>query len=561
MAQIKFSQLPIAQTVTESAYASIIDLSQPIGSQNQIIPLSLLTGQGYVPIKLNGTTITAFDPNSFTQTNGVLSVSQVTPTTPVFTIEEVSEATLGGNISVIGSISGYAYAPALFIALNGNYFGCTTGLFNLVGSPIGTSTTTTFEFDNVGPLSTVGTYSINVFDFSGAVSATEYIIVDQPIAQSATIDGCATPITLGNGYFDNGTNSVSPDGALGWATVNDGTEDIFARQSFSNGEFPSFTAPAIGNDYTIEIYDSETGGNLLATSNVITVNPNHDDVAEDGALTNVPDTATQGTPIVGITSDLTGPYGYGVLKLGGEEDSVRVAFANGSYPEFAPSFYGSYVAVIYDSYESGSIIYTSSAFTVSVTIATACNIVGMPSTLIQGQPIDGIGVSSMTPAISTAWAVLVTNGTEDGARVAFTTNGPFSFPSLVPSNAGQYTIMAYDAASGGNILSQLGPFTISTPSIATAATISGSAVNPVHDQPINGFSVSLVPSGSYAYAVLAYDTGSEVVEDGARQYFFDGALPNLTPSQVSSGYQLWIVTTSGDNTGEFLAQSPSFAVT
>lgn len=282
---------------------------------------------------------------------------------------------------------------------------------------------------------------------------------------------------------------------------------------------PGFSTPGT---YTITIVDQN---NVSTTSNPFVVDYA---VATAATLANVPWAGVVGSPITGITCALTPSYaqGFVCLSTGGADVGTRQAFTGATPPVLTATAAGIYDVVLYAALTGGTALATSSAITVSATMATAATISGAPATALGGVAITGI-TCTLTPANAAAYAVL-NNGTADvGSRVVFV--GAANLSVTPPAGAvGTYTAKIYSAATGGTLLATSSAITVTD--IATAATITGAPASGYAGVAITGLTTTLTPTDATAYAALWVDGAQE----GTRYPFTGTTPPALTPAGAGS---------------------------
>ncbi len=68
-------------------------------------------------------------------------------------------------------------------------------------------------------------------------------------------------------------SALTPAGAMAWACLHDGAADVGTRVSFGGPAIPNLVPATATATHTIRVYDSATGGTLLATSATFSVSP------------------------------------------------------------------------------------------------------------------------------------------------------------------------------------------------------------------------------------------------------------------------------------------------
>ena len=158
----------------------------------------------------------------------------------------------------------------------------------------------------------------------------------------------------------------------------------------------------------------------------------------------------------------------------------------------------------------------------------------------------------------TIWVCWYANGADVGSRTAFTgslatVNGNLT----TPATPGTYALRVYDAQTGGNLLSQGSPVTVTAAQQqAETGTLSGVPTSGSATVPLTGGTYTLT-NGSSAYIGLfnvttgAYQGNLQALSGAS------GSLPSLTPSaQDTFAYQL----TSDSAGANVLFTSPNITV-
>lgn len=161
---------------------------------------------------------------------------------------------------------------------------------------------------------------------------------------------------------------------------------------------------------------------------------------------------------------------------------------------------------------------------------------------------------------ATLYACWYSNGADVGTRQSFTAplSGSVSPFLTVPNTAGTYTIRAYDALTGGNLVGESGSVTVSAPP-AGAITLTGLPSSIAAGQPLSGVTFA-VNNSAYGDLVLYDQTASsqETTALIATTVTPDTTLDFLVPQIAGHTYNVRLVDTSSGND---LWDGASFTVT
>ncbi|MBO1078101.1 SGNH/GDSL hydrolase family protein [Roseomonas haemaphysalidis] len=295
-----------------------------------------------------------------------------------------------------------------------------------------------------------GSYTAALYDADAGgslLAETSAFAVAAPAA-SAIITGSA-PTQGQSGTF---TVDLSNIAAAYVVLVRAGVEE--GARVARVGDGTVLLTPLGTGSYAARVYSAAGGGVVLAETPAFTVG-----AAPPAGTINTPG----GTIYTGAPIDLSGKLenataGYVALASGsteGARQAVTLSGINWTGTLTAASA-GTYTARLYAAASGGAVVAESASFAVALAPVTA-TISGSASTA-ETAATFAVTVSDG----STVYAVLARSGTEEGNRVARAGNGNVS---LTPQLSGAYTARVYSASTGGGMLAETAPFTVTLPAL------------------------------------------------------------------------------------------------
>ena len=387
-------------------------------------------------------------------------------------------------------------------------------------------------------------------------------------AEAGTLSGVPTAGTAGTTFALGGTFSLvnaPSSGTTAYIGLFNVTAGAYQGTLFAvtgtSGSLPNLTPAAVAT-YAIKLCADAAGATVLATSPNITVSAAV--VTPPPTVINAASLASDGVTLTLTLSQAATIAGVAMVAVNGVADAVTWAtpgtasgtrtgtLATAAFAGDAVTFSagtGFTSPALGAAVGTLAVVNHSAVAPSSGTIPADGTLSNLPSTIVAGQPLSAVSVTSQTSLNFVLYRVA--GGVEEGSRWIGNVM-PGNLNLLIPQASGAYTVRGFAAATGGSATYESGQISVTaapgtlpaTPTQTADTGATSSSVTTNWTATGTSYRVLARPGVGSAYGSLVDATLS------TNSYTFNGLAPSSSPRAVIIAYN---ANGSGTPSGQFLS--------